>query len=940
MPTVVAGAIVSAIGLTGVAGTIATALIGAGASFALSSLTAKPVSKRANGADPGRRIELVRDATLPRRVVYGRARVSGPIAFAHTHNGEFGQTNSFLHLIIPLATHELASLGDCYVDDVKITPASGAQGWLIPPEGNRYRNSTSQPDGVVGKHFVQWRAHLGTMNDAADSFLMNKASSLWTTQHKLSGIAYAYVQLMWDQNVWAGGLPNLSFTVEGKPVFDPRTGTTAFSSNPALIIRDYLLAPYGLACAVDELDEASFIAAANLCDELVPTGSGGEQKRYTCDGVISLDDKPIEIMERLLTSCAGALVYTQGTYKLYPAAYRTPSTSLHEGHLRGAVKVRPMPPVRARVNTVRGTFIDPVRGWQESDFPPVQVAQYVSADGGERVQSELELPFTQDAITAQRLARLTLERARRQLTVEAPATLAALDVAVMEPLMLTLPPLGWSEKVFTPTEWSLAADGGVDLTLLEDDPAIYAWNGANSTTPPQEVALPSIYPDPPAPQVTDSVVTSAGGSAIHLFIMLGTIRDAFHARYEVEYRLSGETAWQPVGSGSVPGVHEGDIYEVRARAFNIMGVASAWATITHQVVGSAAPPADVHNLTAALIDNSLTLEWAAATGLIASYRLRWAPAVVGASWASAIDIVSVPNTRASVPARMGTYFVKAVDTLARESTNAAMLINSVADAGGLNIITTLTEHPHFSGTKTNALVNGSSFLQIDSLTAFDALAGNFDSSSGNFDVAGGGASPEGIYNFAVPVDLAQVYLARLSGEVKASVVDYVTDFETATGLFDGREGSFDGEAPSAVDVVLEVATTPDNPSGSPIWSAWQKFSVGDYVARGLKFRARLTTQNSMATPMIEELKVKVEMPDRVLAGNDVTSSTSGTSISFSPAFKSTPTITITPADMASGDYFTLSAKSRTGFTVQFKNASGTGISRTFDWTARGYGRQQ
>jgi len=36
----------------------------------------------------------------------------------------------------------------------------------------------------------------------------------------------------------------------------------------------------------------------------------------------------------------------------------------------------------------------------------------------------------------------------------------------------------------------------------------------------------------------------------------------------------------------------------------------------------------------------------------------------------------------------------------------------------------------------------------------------------------------------------------------------------------------------------------------------------------------------------------------------------------------------------------ISGKSRSGFTVQFKNSAGTGVSRTYDWVARGYGREQ
>lgn len=943
MPAVVAGALVSAVGLTGVVGTVATALVGAGASFALQSLSGKS-SKPKTTLDAGRRIELIRDANAPRRVVYGRARVSGPLIFTLTTPGLKGEVNGMLHLAIPLATHEVAAIGDLYVNDELVPPTAGAQGWIIPPKGNRYYNPTLGFDGISGKHYIQWRTMSGTTTQQVEVYMQAYAGTRWTYPHRLAGIAYVYCLLLWNSTVWAGGLPNLSFIVDGKPLYDPRTGNTAWSNNPALVIRDYLLSSWGLSCVGDEIDEASFIAAANLCDESVPTGAGTQQKRYTCDGVISLDEKPIDVMEKLLSSCGGSLVYSQGRYRLYPAAYRSPAQSLDASMLRDSIRVRPVQAQKERVNTVRGSFVDPARGWQNNDFPPVSNASYVAADGGEIVKTDIELPFTTDVYTAQRLARLQLERARRHLTVEAPMNLSALDVAVMEPVKFTVPALGWEDKVLTPVEWNLAADGGVDLVLVEDDPALYAWSGGTSSDPALPVLLPNIYPDPPMVTVTDSLVASGGGGSIYLYISINSDTDAFINRYETEYRLAGATDWIAAGGGasvSVPGVREGDIYEVRARGINMMGLTSPWSSVTHQVLGTAQPPGDISSLTATLIDTNLTLEWTAAQGLISRYRLRWSPDTSSATWSSAVDVsATITNTRAVVPARVGTYMVKAVDALGRESVNPASAVNLIADPTGLNAVASLTEHPGFSGAKTNCVVNVSNQLIIDSLVAFDAQAGNFDSGSGNFDVAGGGSNPEGVYAFSGPIDLSQTYIARVSAAVKVSVLDLVTDFEGVAGTFDTREGFFDGDAPSAVDVVLEVATTTGDPAGSPTWSGWQKFSVGDVTARGLKFRARLTTTNAMATPAVEQLKVSVDMPDRIAAGADVVSVTTGTTITFSPAFKATPSITITPQNMATGDYWTITSKSRTGFTVQFKNAAGTGISRTFDWTARGYGRQQ
>ena len=38
-----------------------------------------------------------------------------------------------------------------------------------------------------------------------------------------------------------------------------------------------------------------------------------------------------------------------------------------------------------------------------------------------------------------------------------------------------------------------------------------------------------------------------------------------------------------------------------------------------------------------------------------------------------------------------------------------------------------------------------------------------------------------------------------------------------------------------------------------------------------------------------------------------------------------------------GDFYELTSKSATGFTIKFKNSSGTVVSRDFDYVAKGYG---
>lgn len=938
MPSVVAGAVVSAIGLSGIVGTVVTAVIGAGVSMAVSSLTIKPTKRRTSSLSATERTEMIRSAVAPRRVIYGRSRVSGPLVFAYTTDAaDTGKKNHILHMVVPVAAHEISGYGAIFVNDemLSFTSLPASDGWRIPPPGSRYLFNNHQYTGIFSANGIQYREYSGTENQTADSYLRRDVP-VWTDRHRLQGNAYIYFKLGWDQNMWAGGLPNLSMIVDGRKVYDPRSQTTYWSSNPALCIRDYLLASFGLSCQPDEIDEASFIAAANLCDEMVALPTGAQQRRYTCNGVISLDEKPIDIMEKLLSSCAGSLVYSQGKYRLYPAGLRIPAVSISDSQLRGPVIVRPQPPRRERTNTVRGTYIEQTINWQANEFGAVTSASYVAQDGGITYTHDLDLPFTTDVHMAQRLARLQLERARRSLTVEVPCNLSALDVAVMEPVRLTVAQLGWADKTFIPTEWKLSPEGGVDLVMIEDDPALYTIYTSAVADPAPSVVLPNIYPEPPVLALSEH-----DGS---LVVTLAGLNDAFISRTEIQYRLPGQDVWESAGSGEVvaiSGVSAGQLYELRARVINIIGIASAWAQTSYQIIGNALPPGDITALQGGLIDSTLYLSWAAPQGSNLRYRLRWSPLTSNALWASAVDVAgTLTSLHASVPARLGTYLLKAVDGFGRESANAVTHINLTPDPRGANVVAALTEAPGFSGSKSNASVNGSNQLVISSLVAFDAQAGNVDSATGNFDSAGGGLSPEGVYEFANVADLGAVYIARLSAVVEADVIDLVTDIDGATGSFDTREGNFDGAAPSAVDVVVEVATTNGNPSGSPVWSNWQAISVGDFVGRGFKFRARLVTSNAMATPAVTVLGVSLDMPDRVAAASGLTSNAGGDAITFSPAFKAIPAITITPSNLATGDYFTITSKSRSGFTVQFKNSAGTGISRSYDWVARGYGREQ
>jgi len=51
--------------------------------------------------------------------------------------------------------------------------------------------------------------HLGATDQTVDSTL-DSASSVWTSNHRLRGVAYLMVKLTYDVDVFPNGIPNIS----------------------------------------------------------------------------------------------------------------------------------------------------------------------------------------------------------------------------------------------------------------------------------------------------------------------------------------------------------------------------------------------------------------------------------------------------------------------------------------------------------------------------------------------------------------------------------------------------------------------------------------------------------------------------------------------------------------------------------------------------------
>lgn len=195
---------------------------------------------------------MIRSATSPQRIVWGHSLVGGTVAYGQVT----GADKEYLHLVIALAGHQVHSIGEIMFDDQVL--------------GDRDVNGDVTTGTFAG--LVRVTVHLGTPTQAADAGLIAASAGKWTTAHQGKNIAYVYVRLKWDLDKFPNGTPNIRVLVRGRECYDPRDGITRLTMNPALILRDYYRASWGLACESGEIDDVAVAAAANTCDEWVDAG--------------------------------------------------------------------------------------------------------------------------------------------------------------------------------------------------------------------------------------------------------------------------------------------------------------------------------------------------------------------------------------------------------------------------------------------------------------------------------------------------------------------------------------------------------------------------------------------------------------------------------------------------------------------------------------------
>ena len=491
----------------------------------------------ADAMDTGGYTVNQKGTALHHQIVYGKTKIGGVVVFDHAH----GTNNSYLSRIIAYAAHEIDAFEDIYIDNYKVTQldSDGNVAFVreVDENGNLIGTADNRFSGYIKIRKVDG-GHTASLDGQSLSIDSESfGDGKWTANHKLQGIAHLAIMFKYykpeaegDEEKYDNGLPSVTAIIRGKKVYDPRTATTAWSDNPALIVRDYLTnTKYGLGESTSNIDDTRLATAANICDETVTTDSS---TRYTCNGAWLTSQVPVDLLNQLVATCAGMLWYAQGEWRIKAGKYVAPTITLNEDDLRGNLSISTRHSRRANFNKVRGTFKGPASNYHFTDYPTVESTlplsdpdNFVTVDGGQESVFDFPLPFTDTPGEAQRLANIALERNRSQLTLVGTFGLKAFELQVGDVVRINNERLGFSTSggtdLFEVAGWAFGLDNNygleVNLTLREITTSAYdeyqdnAFETDNTTLP--GILGPTVIPGSGDVSSTTQVteVTASGG---------------------------------------------------------------------------------------------------------------------------------------------------------------------------------------------------------------------------------------------------------------------------------------------------------------------------------------------------------------------------------------------------------------------------------------------
>ncbi len=427
----------------------------------------------------------------------------------------------------------------------------------------------------------------------------------------------------------------------------------------------------------------------------------------------------------------------------------------------------------------------------------------------------------------------------------------------------TFSPLATPGKKVKIVSVSPTSERQVKIIATDEDTAYYAaWNGTYTAATQQTVLRPS-KASITAVTATETLVIGRNGDVVSSISVNWTQTGNYFAT-RARYRFNGGT-WHDLAdivatNLTIETVETGQM-EIEIAPYNATGQTGGKGTAILTVNGKSAPPGAVEDFTVIKIGGEARAQWALHADLDVRVGgfvvVRYAAETSGAEWENGVIVDAFPggNTSGPLPLMTGTYMSKSLDSTGHWSEEMVSFVATEGMVTGFTTIASIDQSGEFAGTKTNtAVLSGA--LRLSATTLISEMLTPM--SEWGFIGSLGGVVSTGTYDFDAYIDLSSVATRRFETDIAALCFD-TNDFVGLRGLVSAWD-SVGGDSINDCDATLYIATTNDDPAGSPTWSEWQPFFVGDFTCRAAKFKLGLASGNPTHNIKISTIAVDVKIP--------------------------------------------------------------------------------
>lgn len=600
MPQAIAGLIVAAVGLTGTAAAIATAVIALAVTVGLNYI-AMQVFGSGGTAKPSDGQRIIRVNVGSRIRHYGKVRVGGQLTFYDSRNGD-------LYSLVTTGQGEITAITEFLLN-----------GKVVTVDGSGRVTSKSYVKSGT-QYPISIHHRLGTDDQLAYSQLTSVFSE-WTSDHRQRGCSSVLVISRGVpsekfSDVYDGSRePEAMITAETSQVYDPRKDSTAvigydvdgdpimgsgahriaspatweYSDNWALCFADYLAHADGYGMGYDAINWTNIASEAEICDETVTTVDARTIAKWRVSGSYKLADDERRVVVKEFLKAADGFMWqdAEGLANIRCGRWIAPTVHIPEKHILGCTASLGTD-AQSRANEVRVIYLEPRFDYTETEAAPLIDWPARIALGRAEV-SRFDCYYCPDHNQAQRIGKRILKRLGERWALTITTNLFGLNAIGERFITVTISELEIVELSFEVTSLKIDPKAlNVEIGLLQAEAGDFDFDAAEEEGDP-----PGDVPSTSVPIVIEEIsnltlaavdVTLGGATGVGIRATWDVpIRTGLLA--QVQYRATGDSEWLEMTVSqddllATSGIVSSGIeYEVRARHITVAGRASDWSSI-------------------------------------------------------------------------------------------------------------------------------------------------------------------------------------------------------------------------------------------------------------------------------------------------------------------------------------------------------------------------